>query len=171
MTINRFCSSGLQAIALAARRASRWARTTSSIAGGVESMSMVPMTGNKLSASPEAMERFPTVYTPMGITAENVAKRSTSSRAEQDEFALESQKKATAAREAKKFDEEIVTVTAIRFDGQREDDVRVPHRRADSSGHDRRRARVAQARVLARRARSRRATARRSRTARPRRSS
>jgi acetyl-CoA acyltransferase len=73
MTINRFCSSGLQAIALAAGQISIGS-VEIAVAGGVESMSMVPMTGNKLSASPEAMRRAASVYTPMGITAENVAK-------------------------------------------------------------------------------------------------
>src|SRR5262244_655785 len=74
MTINRFCSSGLQAIALAAGAIAIGTHDIV-IAGGVESMSMVPMTGNKLSVSPEAMAKFPTAYTPMGITAENVANK------------------------------------------------------------------------------------------------
>src|SRR5580658_3621479 len=74
MTINRFCSSGLQAIAIAAG-AIAFGSNELLIAGGVESMTMVPMTGNKLSASPRAMRECPDVYTPMGITAENVAKR------------------------------------------------------------------------------------------------
>jgi len=116
MTINRFCSSGLQAIALAAG-AIRFGSNDIVVAGGVESMSMVPMTGNKLSASPEAMEKCPAVYTPMGITAENVAKRFGVTREEQDRFALASQKKATAAREAKRFEDEIVTVKAVRYEG------------------------------------------------------
>ncbi len=115
-TINRFCSSGLQAIATGAA-AIMMGNYDIVIAGGVESMTMVPMTGNKLSASPEAIAHFPTVYTPMGITAENVAKKFNVSRAEQDAFALGSQKKASAAREAKKFEDEIVTVHGIRFDG------------------------------------------------------
>jgi len=116
MTINRFCSSGLQAIALAAG-AIRFGSNDIVVAGGVESMSMVPMTGNKLSASPEAMEKCPAVYTPMGITAENVAKRFGVTREEQDRFALASQRKATAAREAKRFEDEIVTVKAVRYEG------------------------------------------------------
>ncbi len=116
MTINRFCSSGLQAIALGAG-AILVGSNDLVIAGGVESMSMVPMTGNKLSASPEAMEKAPTVYTPMGITAENVAKKFGVTREEQDAFALASHKKAAAAREAKKFDAEIVPVTGIRYQG------------------------------------------------------
>ncbi len=116
MTINRFCSSVLQAIALGAG-AILVGSNDLVIAGGVESMSMVPMTGNKLSASPEAMEKAPTVYTPMGITAENVAKKFGVTREEQDAFALASHKKAAAAREAKKFDAEIVPVTGIRYQG------------------------------------------------------
>jgi acetyl-CoA acyltransferase len=116
MTINRFCSSGLQAIALGAGALALGSNEIV-IAGGVESMSMVPMTGNKLSASPEAMLRFPTAYTPMGITAENVASRFNVSRAEQDAFAL-SQQKAVAAREAKRFEDEIVTVKGLRFSGE-----------------------------------------------------
>src|SRR4029077_13239856 len=83
MTINRFCSSGLQAIAIAAGSIATGAHDMV-FAGGAESMTMVPMTGNKLSASPEAMRRCPDVYTPMGITAENVAKKFAVSRAGQD---------------------------------------------------------------------------------------
>jgi acetyl-CoA acyltransferase len=116
MTINRFCSSGLQALALAAG-AIKLGSNDLVIAGGVESMSMVPMTGYKLSASPEAMEHFPAVYTPMGITAENVAKRFGITRREQDEFAVKSQDKASAAIKAGRFDAEIVPVKAISFDG------------------------------------------------------
>ncbi|MFO0554847.1 MAG: thiolase family protein [Polyangiaceae bacterium] len=114
MTINRFCSSGLQALALGAGAIAIGSNDLV-VAGGVESMSMVPMTGNKLSASPEAMERFPTVYTPMGITAENVAKKFEVSRADQDAFAVRSQQKAAAAQKAGRFDEEIVPVRGIKF--------------------------------------------------------
>src|SRR3984957_5799063 len=109
MTINRFCSSGLQAIAIAAGSLLLGSLDVV-VAGGVESMTMVPMTGNKLSASPEAMDRVASVYTPMGITAENVASRFSISRADQDAFALRSQEKAAAARAAGRFEEEIVTV-------------------------------------------------------------
>ncbi|MCZ7684335.1 MAG: thiolase family protein [Sandaracinaceae bacterium] len=116
ITINRFCSSGLQAIAIAAGHVLLGTHDIA-IAGGVESMSMVPMTGNKLSASPEAMDRFPSVYTPMGITAENVAKRFGVDRASQDEFALASQKKAAAAMEGKRFADEIVPVKGVRYRG------------------------------------------------------
>jgi len=116
LTINRFCSSGLQALALAAGAIAIGSNDIL-VAGGVESMSMVPMTGNKLSTSPEAMHRFPTVYTPMGITAENVAAKFGISRADQDAFALESQRKAGAALAAGRFKQEIVPVRAIRFEG------------------------------------------------------
>jgi acetyl-CoA acyltransferase len=115
MTVNRFCSSGLQAIAIAAGSIATGAAEVL-VAGGVESMTMVPMTGNKLSASPEAMRRCPDVYTPMGITAENVAKRFAISRADQDAFALRSQQKAAAAQKDGKFKDEIVPVQATRYE-------------------------------------------------------
>ncbi|WP_437926095.1 thiolase family protein [Sorangium sp. So ce291] len=115
ITINRFCSSGLQAIAMAAGSIAMGS-VDIAIAGGVESMTMVPMTGNKLSASPEAMERCPTVYTPMGITAENVANKFQVSRADQDAFALKSHQKAAAARAAGRFEDEIVTVKGVRYE-------------------------------------------------------
>ena len=116
MTINRFCASGLQALALGAGSIALGTNDIV-VCGGVESMSMVPMTGNKLSASAEAMEKCPDVYTPMGITAENVAKKFGVTREEQDKFALASQKKASAAIEAKKFEAEIVPVKGVRYDG------------------------------------------------------
>jgi acetyl-CoA acyltransferase len=115
-TINRFCSSGLQAIATAAGAISTGSCDVV-IAGGVESMSMVPMTGNKLSVSPEAMEKAASVYTPMGITAENVAKKFGITREAQDAFALNSQKKAAVALEKKVFAKEIVPVTAYCYSG------------------------------------------------------
>jgi acetyl-CoA acyltransferase len=122
MTVNRFCSSGLQAIAIAAGAIATGANDIV-IAGGVESMTMVPMTGNKLSASPEAMRRCPDVYTPMGITAENVAKRFSISRADQDAFALRSQQKAAAAQKSGVFGDEIVGVKATRYEGGKHVDV------------------------------------------------
>jgi len=118
ITINRFCASGLQALALAAGQIAIGAYDCA-VAGGTESMSLVPMTGNKLSMSPEVMERFPTAYTPMGITAENVANRFKISREDQDAFALASQKKAGAAIAAGKFVDEIVPVRGIRYDGNK----------------------------------------------------
>ncbi len=135
MTINRFCSSGLQAIALAAGSIAAGYNQIV-VAGGVESMSMVPMTGNKLSASPEAMRRAASVYTPMGITAENVAKKFEIARADQDAFALKSQQKASAAIKAGRFDKEIITVKAVKYvNGKRvESDFRVDEMpRADTT--------------------------------------
>ncbi len=122
MTINRFCSSGLQAIALAAGSIATGTADVL-VAGGVESMTMVPMTGNKLSASPAAMARCPEVYTPMGITAENVARKFSVSRADQDAFALRSQQKASAAVKAGAFADEIVAVRATRYEGGKHVDV------------------------------------------------
>ncbi|MFK7986537.1 MAG: acetyl-CoA C-acyltransferase [Sandaracinaceae bacterium] len=119
LTINRFCSSGLQAIALAAGQIAIGSYDVA-VAGGVESMTMVPMTGNKLSASPEAQEKYASVYTPMGITAENVANRFEISREDQDAFAFASQQKAKAGIEAGVFADEIVPVNAISYkDGER----------------------------------------------------
>ena len=115
-TINRFCSSGLQAIAEAAGSISLGSNDVV-IAGGLESMTMVPMTGNKLSVSPEAIKADNGVYTPMGITAENVASRFNISRADQDAFALKSQKKASEAIEKKVFKDEIIPVEAVRYEG------------------------------------------------------
>ncbi|HJL17068.1 MAG TPA: thiolase family protein [Sandaracinaceae bacterium LLY-WYZ-13_1] len=118
-TINRFCSSGLQAIATAAGQVLLGSFDVA-IAGGVESMSMVPMTGNKLSASPRAQEHHASVYTPMGITAENVANRFEIAREDQDQFAYDSQMKAKAALEADRFQDEIVPVKSVSYrDGER----------------------------------------------------
>jgi acetyl-CoA acyltransferase len=114
MTINRFCSSGLQAIALAAGSVSLGQHDLV-LAGGVESMSMVPMTGFHLSASPELMEKMPTAHTPMGITAENLAAKYDISREDSDRFALASQKKASAAIASGRFAEEIVPVAAVGY--------------------------------------------------------
>jgi acetyl-CoA acyltransferase len=114
-TINRFCSSGLQAIAIAAGSIATGSNDVV-IAGGVESMTFVPMTGFHLSASPELMEKLPGANTPMGITAENVAKRFGITRQMQDEFAYKSQMKAKAAIERRAFDDEIVPVRAVAYD-------------------------------------------------------
>jgi len=118
-TINRFCSSGLQAIATAAGSIAIGTNEVV-IAGGVESMTMVPMTGFHLSASPELMDKLPGANTPMGITAENVAKRFQISRQMQDEFAYRSQMKAKRALETGAFKDEIVAVRAVDYqDGHR----------------------------------------------------
>jgi acetyl-CoA acyltransferase len=116
VTVNRFCSSGLQSIAFAAAAVATGTNDIA-IGGGTESMTMVPMTGNKLSASPEAMRRCQDVYMPMGITAENVAKRYGIARADQDAFALRSHTRAAAAQKAGAFDDEIVPVKATRYEG------------------------------------------------------
>ncbi len=121
-TINRFCSSGLQAIATAAGTVLSGSADVV-LAGGVESMSFVPMTGFHLSASPELMDKVPAAYVPMGITAENVAKQFNVSRQQQDELAFKSQQKAKAALEADRFAEEIVPVRAIKYDGQQRVEV------------------------------------------------
>src|SRR5204862_139712 len=83
--------------------------------GGVESMTMVPMTGFHLSASPELMDKLPGANTPMGITAENVAKRFQIARQQQDEFAYKSQMKAKRALETGAFKDEIVPVRAVGY--------------------------------------------------------
>jgi acetyl-CoA acyltransferase len=115
MTINRFCSSGVQSIAQAAQSILAGMYEVA-VAGGTESMSMVPMGGNKVSANPELMEKYPEVYISMGATAENVAKRFEVTRAQQDAFAYESQRRAATAREKGLFRDEIVSVTTEVFD-------------------------------------------------------
>ncbi len=94
-TINRFCSSGLQAIAHAALSVHA-GLTQVSVAGGVESMSMVPMSGNKVSLNPKLIDEYPEAYIAMGHTAERVASRFNVSRAEQDAFAVRSHERALA---------------------------------------------------------------------------
>jgi acetyl-CoA acyltransferase len=117
MTVNRFCSSGLQAIAMAAEKI-MCGYADVVVGGGVESMSMVPMGGNKLAPSPELVEKHIETYTPMGITAENVAQRYNITREDQDQFGYQSQMKATAAIKDGKFKEEIVPLTVFdRFVG------------------------------------------------------
>jgi acetyl-CoA acyltransferase len=113
-TINRFCSSGLQAVATAAGSIAVGTNDVV-IAGGVESMTYVPMTGFHLSASPELMDKLPGANTPMGITAENVANRFGISRAQQDQFAFNSQQKAKSALERGAFKPEIVPVRAVGY--------------------------------------------------------
>lgn len=107
LTVNRFCSSGLQAIAFAAERV-MLGHADVMIAGGVESMSHVPMTGFKIAPHPVLVEKMPEVYMSMGHTAEQVANRFGISREDQDTFALRSHQKAAAAIEAGRFKEEIV---------------------------------------------------------------
>ncbi len=109
MTINRFCSSGLQSIAMAAERIMAGGAETI-VAGGVESMTMIPMGGNKVSANPWLVSNYPDAYLSMGLTAERLAKRFNISREMQDEFSVASHKKAIAAIQAGKFDDELVPV-------------------------------------------------------------
>ncbi|MBI5651842.1 MAG: acetyl-CoA C-acyltransferase [Chloroflexi bacterium] len=107
MTVNRFCSSGVQTIALAAQQIiAGWGDCI--IAGGVESMSMVPMTGFHFAPNPMLAQEYPGVYLGMGLTAENVAREYNVSRQDQDQFAYRSHQRAIAAIQAGKFKDEIV---------------------------------------------------------------
>src|SRR5579884_701037 len=109
MTINRFCSSGLQSIAMAAERIAAGGAEVI-VAGGTESMSMVPMGGHKISPNPWLVENRPDAYLSMGLTAERLAQRFGITRESADEFSLQSHQKAIAAIKAGKFDDEIVPV-------------------------------------------------------------
>ena len=109
MTINRFCSSGLQAIALAAERI-RSGSANVIVAGGTESMSMVPMGGNKVSPNPWLVDHKPDTYISMGLGTEHIAHKFGITREQADEFSLNSHRKAVAAIAACRFKEEIVPV-------------------------------------------------------------
>lgn len=117
-TVNRFCSSGLQTIALAAQQIMT-GMGSAIVAGGVESMSLVPMTGHRYAPDPEMVELNPDVYLGMGLTAENVAQRYKVSRADQDAFALRSHQRALKAIQEGKFSDEIVPLEVKRvwFEG------------------------------------------------------
>jgi acetyl-CoA acyltransferase len=115
MTINRYCSSGLQAVSIVADRIGAGA-IDAGIAGGVESMSMIPMGGTKVSLNPTLVETMPDAYIPMGNTAENVARRFEVSRADQDAFALRSHQRAVAAWAAGKFTEEVLPIATRVFE-------------------------------------------------------
>jgi acetyl-CoA acyltransferase len=117
MTINRFCSSGLQATSIVADRIAAGS-IDAGLAGGVESMSMIPMGGNKTSLNPTLVDQFPDVYIPMGNTAENVARQFGVSRGDQDAFALASHQKAVAAWKRGDFAAEVVAVPTRVFDGE-----------------------------------------------------
>ncbi len=110
MTVNRFCSSGLQSIALAAERIIANGADVI-LAGGVETMSLVPMTGFRLSPHYDSTFQQPQIYMGMGLTAEHVAAQYGIAREDQDEFAYQSHMKAAAATDAGKFAEEITPVT------------------------------------------------------------
>jgi acetyl-CoA acyltransferase len=109
VTINRFCSSGLQAIAFAAERIMCGFATTI-VAGGTESMSLIPMGGHKIAPNPALVESYPDVYLTTGLVAENHARESSISRQAQDAYALESHRRAVAAIDAGRFRDEIVPV-------------------------------------------------------------
>jgi acetyl-CoA acyltransferase len=111
VTVNRFCSSGLQAIAYGAERVMCGFASTI-VAGGTESMSLVPMGGHKVAPNPTLIDRYPDVYLSTGLVAENHAHESGISREEQDAFALRSHQRAIAAIDGGRFAEEIVPVTA-----------------------------------------------------------
>ena len=110
VTINRFCSSGLQAIAFASERIICGTAETI-VAGGTESMSMVPMGGHKIAPNPELISHYPDVYLSTGLVAENHARESTVSRQEQDEFAYRSHQRALAAIDAGRFADETLPLT------------------------------------------------------------
>jgi acetyl-CoA acyltransferase len=116
VTINRFCSSGLQAIAFAAERIMCGFASTI-VAGGAESMSLVPMGGHNVAPNPTLVDRYPDVYLSTGLVAENHARESGISRGDQDAFALRSHERAVAAIDAGRFKEEIVPISAARVDG------------------------------------------------------
>jgi len=112
MTINRFCSSGLQAIALASERILAGSAEVI-IAGGTETMSMIPIGGYHFSPNPYLMDHYPDIYLNMGLTAENLAAKHHISREEQDQFSLRSHQRAIAAIELGKFRDEIVPLEVI----------------------------------------------------------
>jgi acetyl-CoA acyltransferase len=112
MTVNRFCSSGLQAIALA-DDAVRRGRAEVAVAGGTESMSLIPMGGHKVAPNPTLLERYPDSYLGMGMTAELVAQKYGIDRERSDAFALESHRKALAAIAAGRFKDETVPLTVV----------------------------------------------------------
>ncbi len=120
MTVNRFCSSGLQAIAIACERIIAGGADLI-VAGGVESMSLVPMTGFRVSPHPGLAVDLPESYVGMGQTAENVVAKYGISRADMDEFAFHSHRKAGEAQESGRFKEQLapVTVSTTRLDGTR----------------------------------------------------
>ena len=112
MTINRFCSSGLQSIALAVERI-QGGSVEAILAGGAESMSMIPSGGFHFSPNPYLMEHYPDFYLNMGLTAENLAAKYRITREQQDQFALRSHQRAVAAIDAGKFKDEIVPLEVI----------------------------------------------------------
>jgi acetyl-CoA acyltransferase len=115
VTVNRFCSSGLQSIAYAAERIMAGFAGTI-VAGGAESMSLIPMGGHKVAPNPALVDSYPDVYLTTGLVAENHSREAAVSRDEQDRFALESHRKAIAAIDAGRFTDEIVPL-AVKVPG------------------------------------------------------
>ncbi|HXH69993.1 MAG TPA: acetyl-CoA C-acyltransferase, partial [Pyrinomonadaceae bacterium] len=109
MTVNRYCSSGLQTIAIAADRI-KTGGAEIIVAGGLETMSMIPMGGNVVRPNPELVETYPDYYLNMGLTAEALANKYEISREEQDEFSLKSHQKAAEAIKSGRFKDEIVSL-------------------------------------------------------------
>jgi acetyl-CoA acyltransferase len=132
MTVNRFCSSGLQSIALAAERVMVGGADVI-VAGGTETMSMIPMGGHKIRPNPTLVDQYPGAYLNMGLTAERVARRYGISREEQDAFAVESHRRAIDAIAAGRFDDEIVpvAVTVDRLDKKGKKQVETVEFRVD----------------------------------------
>ncbi|GMV22158.1 MAG: acetyl-CoA acetyltransferase [Acidimicrobiia bacterium] len=118
VTINRFCASGLEAIAQAVGRIATGSADII-IAGGTESMSLIPMGGHTIAPNPGLVETYPDVYLSTGLVAENHAHQSGISREAQDAFALESHRRAVAAIDDGRFDEELVPVDVATIDGTR----------------------------------------------------
>src|ERR671939_2127757 len=112
MTINRFCSSGLQSIAMAADRIKSGGAEVI-VAGGLETMSMIPMGGHIIRPNPYLVDHYPDFYLSMGLATENVARKYEVTREEQDEFALRSHTRAAAALDTDKFAEEIVPLNVV----------------------------------------------------------
>lgn len=122
VTVNRFCSSGLETLAMGAQKVmSGWADVV--LTGGVESMSMLPMGGHNIRPNPSLVVKTPAAYIGMGLTAELVAEQFNVSREDQDAFSLQSHEKALAAIAAGKFEEEIVPVQASVFTDEGEQHV------------------------------------------------
>ncbi len=125
-TINRFCASGLHAVADVAKSI-EVGQIRAGIGGGVESMSMIPMGGHKPSANPYLIENYPGAYLPMGLTAEEVAQKFSISRERQDQFSLESHQKACLAIKNNHFAEEIVRVEVKDFEEGKERSFWIEH--------------------------------------------
>ncbi len=116
-TVNRFCSSGLQAIAIASYEVMA-GQVDVAVAGGVESMSLVPRRGNKYAPNPHFAAEWPEVFISMGLTAENVARRFDISRADQDAFSLRSHERAAAAQASGRFRDEVVPLPVMHWEDE-----------------------------------------------------